>query len=202
MFPKAPPGVFTSQDQSEVTSPLSIGEWLLGFHAEARKMDGCVEGVCRAGEILHVPSGWYHLVINIEGGIAITQNFVPQAYLHDALGFMKYKSEQVTGFKGEVNDPYKTFILRLRERYPEVLDEALEKMEKKHGLKKRKWDELVKGDSEPDSDMSNPQKKAQVREQVERWKDRAPEKTKAEETVKCCFSFCFGAGESSDEEVP
>lgn len=201
MFPKEPPGVFTSQDQSEVTSPLSIGEWLLGFHAEARKVDGCLEGVCRAGEILHVPSGWYHLVINIEGSIAITQNFVPRAYLHDALGFMNYKPEQVTGFKSEVNDPFKTFILRLREQYPEILDEALEKMEKQH-LKKRKWDELVKGDSALDSDNSNPLTKAAATEQVERWKDRAPKKTKVEETVKCCFSFCFGAGESSDEEVP
>ena len=60
MFPNStsPPGVYMSEDQSEVTSPLSIAEWLLGFHAEARQMPGCVEGICRAGEVLHVPSGW------------------------------------------------------------------------------------------------------------------------------------------------
>lgn len=62
MFPSgegvpAPPGVYVSEDQSEVTSPLSIMEWLLGFHAEAKKMRGCREGVCGEGEVLHVPSG-------------------------------------------------------------------------------------------------------------------------------------------------
>ena len=62
MFPSSkdnppPPGVFVSEDQSEVTSPLSIAEWLLGFHAEARKTRGCMEGICGEGEVLHVPSG-------------------------------------------------------------------------------------------------------------------------------------------------
>lgn len=62
MFPSSakappPPGVFVSEDQSEVTSPLSIAEWLLGFHAEARKTKGCLEGICYAGDVLHVPSG-------------------------------------------------------------------------------------------------------------------------------------------------
>ena len=32
-------------------------EWLLGFHAEARRTRGCIESVCHAGEVLHVPSG-------------------------------------------------------------------------------------------------------------------------------------------------
>lgn len=63
MFPSSsslppPPGVFVSEDQSEVTSPLSIAEWLLGFHAEARATPGCKEGICGEGEVLHVPSGW------------------------------------------------------------------------------------------------------------------------------------------------
>jgi hypothetical protein len=59
MFPpdSPPPGVFVSDDQSEVTSPLSIAEWLVGFHKAARRMPECVEGVCKAGEMLHVPSG-------------------------------------------------------------------------------------------------------------------------------------------------
>lgn len=62
MFPPSvasPPGVFVSDDCSEVTSPLSIAEYLLTFHAEARREAGCVEGICRTGEMLHVPRGWW-----------------------------------------------------------------------------------------------------------------------------------------------
>ena len=199
MFPKAPIGVFTTGDQSEVTSPLSIAEWLLGFHAEARKIEGCMEGICEEGEVLHVPSGWYHLVVNLKPSIAITQNFVPRAYLPDALGFLKYKSEQISGFKNEINDPYKTLLLRLSERDPEVVEKALVEMEKRYGPKKRKWDELVKGDSEQNS---GPNKKPDLKDQVERWKDSDPGPKKGEECMKCCFSFCFGGGEGSDEEVP
>ena len=60
MMPRGtpPPGIYVSEDRSEVTSPLSIAEWLLSFHAEARRKHGCLEGICREGELLHVPSGW------------------------------------------------------------------------------------------------------------------------------------------------
>ena len=198
MFPKAPPGVFTSEDQSEVTSPLSIAEWLLGFHAEARNTEGCMEGICEEGEILHVPSGWYHLVVNLKPSIAITQNFVPRAYLADALGFLRYKPDQVSGFKNYVIDPYRTLLLRLREQHPEALDKALKEMERRYAPKKRKWEDLVKGDSE----LSHPNKKADLEDQIRRWNDSEPSPKRGEERRKCCFSFCFGGGEGSDEDVP
>ncbi|KAI1501786.1 F-box domain-containing protein [Biscogniauxia marginata] len=147
MFPSAAqvPGVYVSKDSSEVTSPLSIAEWLLEFHAEARAMPGCVEGVCKAGEILHVPSGWWHLVVNLEAGIALTQNFVPKSHLADVLSFLKDRPDQVTGFKRSIECPYDLFVERLRGSYPDLLDEALEEMERKSRTKKRKWEEAVGG---------------------------------------------------------
>ncbi|KAB8246439.1 hypothetical protein BDV35DRAFT_353717 [Aspergillus flavus] len=137
MFPSSsklppPPGVYVSEDQSEVTSPLSIAEWLLGFHAEARRTPGCIEGICQEGEILHVPSGWWHLVVNIEPAIAITQNFIPRAHLSAALDF-----EQ--------------FVNKMREAHPDLLEQALDELKKKNEGKKRKWDEIVHGKSEQDS---------------------------------------------------
>lgn len=151
MFPPTVtvPGVFVSSDGGEVTSPLSIAEWLLQFHEEARQVPECVEGICEAGEILHVPSGWWHLVVNLEKGIALTQNFVPKSpsghHLSEALSFLKDKPDQVTGFRRDVEDPYGLFVGRMRETHSEVLDAALQVLEKKTAAKKRTWEEAVGG---------------------------------------------------------
>ena len=148
MFPPsaslpAPPGVFVSEDQSEVTSPLSIAEWLLGFHAEARKSPGCREGICSEGEVLHIPSGWWHLVVNLEPSIAITQNFVPAAHLANVLDFLKNKPDQVSGFKKDIENPYDLFVQKMQEVHPDLLTRTLEGIELAQTGKKRKWDQLI-----------------------------------------------------------
>ncbi|KAK3300948.1 uncharacterized protein B0H64DRAFT_334574 [Chaetomium fimeti] len=154
MFPPSAsvPGVFVSKDSSEVTSPLSIAEWLLEFHSEARKLPECKEGICKTGEILHVPSGWWHLVVNLEDGIALTQNFVPESHLGGVMSFLKDKADQVSGFEDEVADPYALFTSRLREERPDLLEVGLRQLAEK----KRRWDSVV-GDDESSGDQ--PQKK-------------------------------------------
>ncbi|KAL3453637.1 hypothetical protein BJX65DRAFT_128839 [Aspergillus insuetus] len=178
MFPSSsklppPPGVYVSDDQSEVTSPLSIAEWLLGFHAEARRTQGCIEGICQEGEILHVPSGWWHLVVNLEPAIAITQNFIPRAHLTAALDFLSNKADQISGFRKDVTNPYDQFVAKMQESHPELLQTALDELKKKSEGKKRKWDEIVHGKTNADSI----------------------------EPVSGGFSFGFG-GDDSDVEVP
>ncbi len=78
LFPPhvCPPGVHASEDGSHVASPVSLVEWFVNFYAEASRTPGCHECVVEAGEVIFVPSGWWHLVINLtDDCVALTQNF-------------------------------------------------------------------------------------------------------------------------------
>lgn len=152
MFPSGgnhppPPGIILSEDQSEITAPLSIAEYLLSFHALARATPGAKEGICNAGEVLYVPSGWFHLVLNLDESLALTQNFVPRAKLPDVLAFLRDSRDQVSGFKEDVGDhAYELFVEKLGEKHPEILAEGLEKLEERG--RPGKWERLTKGGDE------------------------------------------------------
>ena len=157
MFPSSPnlpppPGIILSEDQSEITSPLSIAEYLLTFHSLARHTPNCYEGICYAGEVLHVPSGWFHLVLNLEDSLALTQNFVPSKRLADVLGFLRDQKEQISGFKDDVEDAYELFARRLGEKHPNLLQGGLVELDKKRKIGRGKWEELVKGSDEQESE--------------------------------------------------
>lgn len=157
MFPSSPtlpppPGVILSEDGSEITSPLSIAEYLLGFHELARATPGCREGICRAGEVLHVPSGWFHLVLNLEESIALTQNFVPRKKVGEVLRFLRDSLDQVSGFKDDVKDPYGLFVDKLGDLHPKILAEGLRELESKDKGRRGRWEELVKPANDPDGE--------------------------------------------------
>lgn len=94
-----PPGVGTDDDESEVTSPVGIAEWVLaGFFNDAATIDECIIAVTFPGECMHVPAGWWHSVINIDDSVALTQNFAPSSKVQHTLDFFKTRTGQVSGF--------------------------------------------------------------------------------------------------------
>ncbi|KAK6459031.1 uncharacterized protein RJT20DRAFT_11305 [Scheffersomyces xylosifermentans] len=95
-----PPGVGTDEEESEVTSPVGIAEWVIsGFFNDSLKIKECLVGITHPGECMYVPSGWWHSVINLDDSVALTQNFVPISKLTNVLNFLKNKREQLSGFR-------------------------------------------------------------------------------------------------------
>ena len=68
-----------SDDGADVACPVSLIDWFLSFYKAAQQ--GPVqplEGICRAGEVLFVPRGWWHMALNVEVGCAVLRCAVLQ----------------------------------------------------------------------------------------------------------------------------
>lgn len=107
-----PPGVGTDDAESEVTSPVGVAEWvMLGFFNDCLKIEECQIAVTFPGECMHVPSSWWHSVINLDDSVALTQNFVPEPKLGNVLHFFKNKRDQISGFRPkEVKEAIKSLL--------------------------------------------------------------------------------------------
>jgi hypothetical protein len=151
-----------AQQRRRPSRRLASRRFLAG-HAEAavplpsrppRRMYECT---VRAGEILFVPRGWWHMALNLEEGVAVTQNFVSEETLPFVLRFLRRAAEaeeaEAAVADGGGGSPsrrhaslaqdlvsglddlsaraglYERFVEVLRERAPEALGKALARLD-------------------------------------------------------------------------
>jgi Cupin-like domain/F-box-like len=133
-----PPGIHPSDDGDEVTLPLSLGEWIFQFwdaHVErkhcGRPDERPLECTAMPGDVVFVPHGWWHLVVNLDAfNLAITHNYVSCSNLSNVLKFLDQKRDQVSGCRDreESIKPerlYEAFCEVLEREHPEWLEQAL-----------------------------------------------------------------------------
>lgn len=95
-----PPGITPTSDGSDVTAPLSVIEWFVNFYnRDVIESCGGLEAVVNPGELMFVPRGWWHCVLNLDFSIAITQNFVSSVNVEAVVRWIKQRPEQISGCK-------------------------------------------------------------------------------------------------------
>jgi oxalate decarboxylase/phosphoglucose isomerase-like protein (cupin superfamily) len=125
-----PCGVFPSADESAVKQPRSLMEWFgSGAYAETKKLykDKLVEVVCGPKEVIFVPRGWWHAVVNLDSTVAVTQNFASEGNVHHIRRYLQEKKQCVSGIPHEYRrDLGFQFDKALKEKRPELLSESAE----------------------------------------------------------------------------
>jgi len=124
-----PPGVHAGRSGADVVTSLSLMEWFVNFYKEAQEgAVAPVEGVVGAGDVIFVPRGWWHMAINLEETVAVTQNYVSSANLPHVLRFLRPGREDlVSGCRGGTparRSLYRRFVAALAEARPDALAEA------------------------------------------------------------------------------
>lgn len=84
---------------SHVATPVSLTEWLLNYYKQAAQelpSEG-YEVIVEPGEIMFVPCGWWHCVINLEASVAITQNYISRYNLVKVMKFLRGMPSSISG---------------------------------------------------------------------------------------------------------
>ena len=123
-----PPGVEASSDGFAVRQPLTLMEWLTsGYYEEMYEKyhdKGLVECTCREGEIVFVPRGWWHCVINTgeTTTVAVTQNYAAESGVDKVRNFLKKYKHCVSGIPHELRSRlWIEFDCVLRQHRPELV---------------------------------------------------------------------------------
>lgn len=148
LFPpgKNPPGCVPSADMAEVATPVSLTEWLLNnYDASLQELRHCgFECICEPGDIMFVPCGWWHYVINLENSIAITQNYVSRSNLPKVVKFLRAMKGSISGIDEDADTATaestaarqggfaKEFEMAMQKAHPARMAEVEQQLEREH----------------------------------------------------------------------
>jgi ribosomal protein L16 Arg81 hydroxylase len=73
----------------------------MNFYEAATQRNEGMECVTESGDIIFVPPGWWHMVINLEPSVAITQNYVSRNNIRKVMSFLRGMSKSISGIGEE-----------------------------------------------------------------------------------------------------
>mmetsp|Transcript_44256 Transcript_44256/g.172290 ORF Transcript_44256/g.172290 Transcript_44256/m.172290 type:complete len:485 (-) Transcript_44256:340-1794(-) len=123
-----PPGIQPSADGGSVVGPISAMEWFLNFFDMIVDHPQLVQCTTVSGEVLYVPRGWWHIVLNLEETVAITQNFVTRNALPHVLRLLRERPDHLSGVQISAERLDAELCASIREACPEVLEAAEAKL--------------------------------------------------------------------------
>ncbi|KAK7195280.1 F-box domain/Cupin-like domain/JmjC domain, hydroxylase/Cupin superfamily protein [Novymonas esmeraldas] len=130
LFPPGatPPGVVPSADMAEVATPVSLTEWLLNYYDASLQglQHRGYECVCEPGDIMFVPCGWWHFVINLEDSVAITQNYVSRCNLPKVIKFLRAMKRSISGIDEDADDATEESTARRQRGFAQEFEAAME----------------------------------------------------------------------------
>lgn len=139
-----PNGVHASDDGLDVTAPVSLIEWFVNFYHKLKERGVTpIECIQRKGDLVFVPCGWWHCVLNLEDSIAITQNYVSESNLRLVLDSITVP-ELVSGIPEERRKGFRDeFIKTLKINRPALYNQEVKAREVTKVGGKRKRSELA-----------------------------------------------------------
>eukprot|EP00750_Incisomonas_marina_P024883 INCI5157.3.p1 GENE.INCI5157.3~~INCI5157.3.p1 ORF type:complete len:1120 (+),score=111.36 INCI5157.3:73-3360(+) len=89
MYPPAqhPPG------HDEDGPPMTSLEWYFSVYPTLPPQDRPLEFVQEPGDVIFIPSGWWHMVLNLEVTVSVTQNFVDCSNLDNVCRELEQEAE-------------------------------------------------------------------------------------------------------------
>ncbi len=111
-YERIPPGVDVEWDEDgnyESDSPEPV-KWLLEVYPHLKPDQMPLECIMEPGDLIFVPSGWWHQVLNLTDTVAVTQNVCNRQNLDVVCSELEFDDDDLWElFQQKVNEKYPKF---------------------------------------------------------------------------------------------